>query len=454
MTSINSDIALALTDISSFDNGVKSISAVAQPDRYRHWDEIPTDTYQISRGAGLSLSAASFGEDSVSVSHKRFNRILDFDSSTGQVEVEAGIRLFDLHNFLASKGYYLAIQPGHGQISVGGCIAADVHGKNQLKDGTFLEQVISLKLLHPSHGILELSRELDKEVFFLTCGGYGLTGHVISARLKAQLLPNQFVITRTKSFYDLDSGLNLMSENATNTDFIHSWHDFSKPGRKYGSGVLFISQFGYPGTQSKDYSKLLEINPKELSNQHRLPAAEYIVNRSSIKLLNQIYKLSNRTSLEGKHVNLAKALFPLHKLQSYYYFMGKRGFHEYQILLSRNVATEFLTQLGVAAAELKVPITLASGKIFGGEQHLLRFTGEGICFAVNFLRAGRANELLDWLDKNLVIFGGKPNLIKDSRLPRWVAEASYPEIDRFRRQLKGFDTKRLFRSEFSDRLGL
>ena len=174
--------------ISSFDNGVKSICTTAQPDRFRHWYELPYESYQISRGAGLSLSAASFGADSISVSHERFGRILDFHSDTGEVEVEAGIRLFELHNFLISKGYFLVIQPGHGQISIGGCIAADIHGKNQLKDGTFLEQVISLKLFHPSHGILELSRELNSEIFFLTCGGYGLTGHILSVKLKTQIL--------------------------------------------------------------------------------------------------------------------------------------------------------------------------------------------------------------------------------------------------------------------------
>jgi decaprenylphospho-beta-D-ribofuranose 2-oxidase len=133
-----SKVPLNLENISSFDNGINSLSNVAKPDRYRHWNELAADSYQISRGAGLSLSAASFGADSISVSHDKFSRILDFNSNTGEVEVEAGIRLFELHNFLISKGFFLSIQPGHGQISIGGCIAADIHGKNQLKDGNFV----------------------------------------------------------------------------------------------------------------------------------------------------------------------------------------------------------------------------------------------------------------------------------------------------------------------------
>lgn len=448
------NIPLQREVISSFDNGVKSICTIAQPDRYRHWNELPHDSYQISRGAGLSLSAASFAADSISVSHEKFGRILDFHSDTGDVEVEAGIRLFELHNFLISKGYYLAIQPGHGQISIGGCIAADIHGKNQLKDGTFLEQVISLKLFHPSHGILELSRELNSEIFFLTCGGYGLTGHILSVKLKTQSLPAQVVVTRTEAFSNIDSGLHLLNDMASSVDFVHSWHDFSRPGRKYGSGMVFMSNFeriardgGIPFTAKPAF-------PKSLGNKIRMPAAQVLVNRLSIRALNNIYKKINVTNTVGKRIDIADALFPIHQLQGYYFFLGRNGFHEYQVILPKNIAADFLKQLGDVAAGLKIPITLASGKVFGGRQDLLRFSGEGICFAINFLRCGQANKLLEWLDSNLVLYGGKPNLIKDSRLPRQIAEACYPEIDKFRSLLRNFDSKRLFRSELSERLFL
>ena len=449
-----SEISIKQENLSSFDNGVKSTCAVAQPDRYRHWASTPSDSYQISRGAGLSLSAASFETESLSVSHNKFNRILDFDSATGEVEVEAGIRLFSLHNFLVANGYFLPIQPGHGQISIGGCVAADIHGKNQLKDGNFLEQVISLKLFHPSHGILNLSRASNADLFFLTCGGYGLTGHILSVRLKTQVLPSQVVVTRTQGFPDIDSGLQLLNNEATGVDFIHSWHDFSQTGKKYGSGMVFMSNFEVIDEHAGSPFKTRSVVPKSLGNRRRMSAANLVVNRFSISALNSAYKRINSTNIKGKRSDIADALFPIHHLQDYYYFLGSHGFHEYQILLPNNVAADYLKQLGGIAAELKIPITLASGKIFGGQQNLIRFSGEGVCFAVNFLRSTQANVLLEWLDSNLVLYGGRPNLIKDSRLPRQIAEACYPEIDVFRMKLRNFDPKRLFRSEMSERLGL
>jgi decaprenylphospho-beta-D-ribofuranose 2-oxidase len=440
--------------ITSFDNGVKLVCNIAQPDRYRHWDQLGDSSLQISRGAGLSLSAASFGSASTSVSHEKFNRILDFDLVTGEVEVESGIRLFELHNFLVSKGYFLPIQPGHGQISIGGCVAADVHGKNQLRDGNFSEQVISLKLFHPSHGILELSREANMDLFFLTCGGFGLTGHILSLRLKAETLPSQLIVTRTQAFSDINSGLQLLSEKASSVDFIHSWHDFSGTGNKFGSGMVFESNFEGIERNEEISFKVKPVIPRPLGTRFRMPAARFVLKRASISAINLFYKKINPTNIIGKRVDLGDALFPLHKLQGYYFFLGKNGFHEYQVLIPKKNASDFLGQLGQHAAHLKIPITLASGKIFGGAQNLLRFSGEGVCFAVNFPSGPNAFKLLEWMDIHLILYGGKPNLIKDSRLPRQVAEACYPEIDMFRTQLRSFDTKRIFRSDLSERLGL
>jgi decaprenylphospho-beta-D-ribofuranose 2-oxidase len=440
--------------ISSFDSGTKLICQTLRPDRYRHLNELGTSSHQISRGAGLSLSPASFGHGSVSVSLEKFNRILDFDSCSGEVEVEAGIKVFEVHNFLTSKGLFLPILPGHGQISIGGCIAADIHGKNQLKDGNFFEQVISLKLFHPSFGILESSREVNADVFFLTCGGYGLTGHILSVKLRAQKLPTNVVITKTQGFINLNAGLQLLNEVANHADFTHSWHDFSTPGINFGSGMVFESNFERIEGNENSITKINPVIPKFLRIGSQVPVNKFILNRKSIKLMNAVYRRMNPSDMEGKNVDLADSMFPIHKLQTYYTFLGKRGFHEYQVILPKNVAANFLEEMATIASNLHIPFTLASGKVFGGSEKFLRFSGSGICFAVNFPRGSNANKLLEWLDTHLVINGGKPNLIKDSRLPRVVVEACYPEIDEFRAQLRSFDAKRLFRSDLSARLGL
>jgi len=109
-----------------------------RPDRYRQlFAELSSPRLLITRGAGLTYCAASAGENVVSVDARNFNRILEFDPTTGCVTVEAGITLGDLYRFTVPRDWILPVMPGSPTITVGGCIAPNIHGKNQFKDATF-----------------------------------------------------------------------------------------------------------------------------------------------------------------------------------------------------------------------------------------------------------------------------------------------------------------------------
>ena len=131
------------------------------------------------------------------------------------------------------RGYFLSVQPGHPKITAGGCIGADVHGKNQFRDGTFLSVVESIKLFHPNHGVLELNRSTHPLLFALTCGGYGLTGNIISARLRLSRIESasvQLRITPINNILQLGSALEKM---AGQSDLVYSWHDFTACGAAF-----------------------------------------------------------------------------------------------------------------------------------------------------------------------------------------------------------------------------
>src|SRR6266571_127507 len=201
----------------SFDGGTRIETRCFAPDRYRFWDT-GTSQVGISRGAGLSYSPASFSKSVPSVEHSRFNRLLDFDSDRKILEVETGTTLGQVYRFAAPRGLFLPVQPGHPKITVGGCIGADVHGKNQFRDGTFLVVVESLRLFHPNHGLLELSRSSNPEMFFLTCGGYGLTGNIF------------------------EFAGDLAHAGAQN-ELVYSWHDFTARGAAFGRGMMVAGNF-------------------------------------------------------------------------------------------------------------------------------------------------------------------------------------------------------------------
>jgi decaprenylphospho-beta-D-ribofuranose 2-oxidase len=360
------------------------------------------------------------------------------------------MRLGELFNFLAARGLYLPVQPGHGALSIGGCIAADVHGKNPLRNGTFLNQIESLKLFHPRHGIVELSNDRNPEVFRATCGGYGSTGIIMSARLVVSPIPASGVELEVTSVADADEIAPQLVAAGDHCDFIHSWHDCTNPGKGFGRGYLVRGRFVNLPAKCTDprHSRV-----RRLSADSRAAHGVCIYTRWSTKLMNLAHERLNRNR-RARIQTLDRAIFPVHGSEIYFRAFGKRGFHEYQALIPVKSFGRYM--LGVRSAILKaeVPITLASGKLFGGNADLLRFGGDGICFALNFPRVRGAADLMRDLDLLLGDLGGRPNIIKDSRLPRSAVEAAYPEYSRFRSILHTWDPDRLFRSELTDRLGL
>jgi len=173
----------------SFDGGFAERAPFSRPDRYRMVESDSGDGPRIARGGGYSYAAASFGAGSRVVDVRAFDRVLRLDEAARCIEVEAGARLEDVLAVAAPRGLYLPVQPGYPAITVGGCLAANVHGKNPHREGTFRRSVVDVTLHHPRTGTIRVDAEHEPGLFELTCGGYGLTGVVLAATLRLEPLP-------------------------------------------------------------------------------------------------------------------------------------------------------------------------------------------------------------------------------------------------------------------------
>jgi hypothetical protein len=98
--------------------------------------------------------------------------------------VEAGARIGDVVRFALAHGWLLPVAPGHPRATIGGCIAADVHGKNPARDGTFRRHVEAIELFDPVSGWIAASAEENAGRFAACFAGFGIPGLIGSATLR------------------------------------------------------------------------------------------------------------------------------------------------------------------------------------------------------------------------------------------------------------------------------
>lgn len=448
---------LPQVDFLSFDGGIKARGALVRPAQnvLKDFSEIEEKVlsgrrHRISRGAGLSFGAPYFGDGIVSIDQSAFQEILGYDQDSGLVEVESGTSMARLFNFLGARGRYLITQPSYPSLTVGGCIAVDVHGKNQYRDGNFRTQVHSFKLFHPSRGIISASPEVNRDIFDLTCGGLGLTGQIISAKLKTQSLPSYRAALSVEIIDDLDDLPGQIEKAARENDFVVSWHDFSAPGAAFGRGFLLIGRFQDSSAKFRPLPEAYGLNARSRCFLD-LPCYSLPFNR----LVNVLFGGLNRFSRESSEITVDQCLYPSRFLREYYYkLFGRAGFHESQLLVPADRFGDYIKAVRRWLADNELAVTLASAKVFKGEQSLLRFDGTGICFALNFPRCAAADKFLHFLDDLSLDLGLIPYLVKDSRLPLKLVASVYPQYLLFRQKLRAFDRERLYRSELSQRLEL
>ncbi len=417
-----------------------------EPDRYRDLLTMSPARKHIARGAGLSLSGASFGTDSLVTSMRRFNRILAFDRGKKSIRAEAGVSLGKLHEYLAPQGFYLPVQPGYPDITLGGCIAGNVHGKNQYREGDFAGCVQEIELFHPARGILTLTPAENTELFNLTCGGYGLTGVILSAVIGVTEFPGGRAYISNIPTTGLRDTVETLLEIRDDYDFLYSWNEMS--GARSTTGFVRAGNF-----QNDTRGGLGPMRHKKLDPMRPVPAIN-LFNRLILPPLNGLYAAFIHHLKKSETVDALDVFFPFATLPSYFHAYGRNGFLEHQVLIPSDAVAGYLRAFEQVHEKFRIPLGLATFKLFRGQQKHLRFTGDGISFAFHAPHTSNLDAFMTEVDSLDVDHGAFANLIKDSRISANIARKQYPDYDSYRENLLAHDPRRLFASALSRRLNL
>lgn len=419
------------------------------PDRYRNLLNLSDGTNHIAQGSGISYVPASFGKDSQVIGMRSFDRILDFNINEKTISVEAGITIGKLYNFLLPYKLCLPVQPGHPQITIGGCIACNVFGKNQVRHGLFSSSIIEIQLYHPFHGILNLSRNENSEIFELTCGGFGLTGIILSVKLRLDDIISDLINVKNSEVKNLSETFSALGKLKDKADMLYTWNDLSTFSNGFGRGFIITGSFSKDNLDIKDNYKFKKLKPHR---QGLLPPR--VFNKITSPFLNLLFYIQNVKIKPEQRISYFDFSYPVANKVFYFDLFGKRGFIEQQILVPKGSYEGYLLGFEKLVRRYKPLIALCSCKAFSGRQRLLNFNGEGVVLSLDIPNLPEHENFLNELDNLNIEFGAIGNICKDSRISKETVSRQYKEYDEFRNRLHNFDPKRLFTSELSKRLDL
>lgn len=427
-----------------------------RPESWRSLSAVVTSAPEptvLARGLGRSYGDSAVNGGGAVVLTERLGRILALDEDGRTVTCEGGTSLARLLAFLLPRGFFLPVVPGTRFVTVGGALAADVHGKNHHVDGTIGRHVEELTLLTASGETLRCSPAENAEAFDATLGGMGLTGVILSARLRILPVETPFVRVVKRRAKDLDELLARLGEEERLSRYSVAWVDGLARGRSLGRGVLMrgdhVPLAELPAGRASRCGLSEESGPCV-----PLDAPPFLLGPLSISAFNALYYAAGRdgTGVSG----LGSFFFPLDAVGDWNRLYGRRGFVQYQALLPRETAAEGCRLLLEEISRERAASFLAVLKTTGEEgRGLLSFPRPGVTLALDLPNVGeRLRPLARRLDEIVLARGGRLYLAKDALTDAASFAAMYPKLASFRRARARLDPNGRFSSAQARRLGL
>src|SRR5580692_8553385 len=197
----------------------------------------------IARGLGRSYNNAAQSAGGTVISTSRLNRIISLDPATGIVVAEAGVSLEQLMVAGLPHGWFVPVSPGTRQVTVGGAIAADVHGKNHHLAGSFASHVSALDLLLPGGEPVTVTPDGDPGLFWATAGGMGLTGLITRATIRLKRVEPSLLAVDTVKTADIDETMAVLAEHDKKYGYTVAWSDVLATGGALGRSIITSGDF-------------------------------------------------------------------------------------------------------------------------------------------------------------------------------------------------------------------
>ncbi|MCX5368446.1 FAD-binding oxidoreductase [Streptomyces sp. NBC_00015] len=405
----------------------------------------------IPRGLGRAYGDAAQNAGGAVIDLTGLDRIHVIDADDGSVLCDAGVSLHRLMEVLLPLGWFVPVTPGTRYVTVGGAIGADIHGKNHHVSGSFARHVLSFELLTADGTIRTVEQGTD--LFDATAGGMGLTGVVLTARIRLQPVGTSLMSVDTERAADLDDLMARLTAGDHRYRYSVAWIDLLARGAATGRAVLTRGEHApLDALPARARRAPLAFRPSRLPAPPAfLPSG--LLTRTTVGLFNELWYRRAPRARTGELQSLSAFFHPLDGVPHWNRVYGRDGFVQYQFVVGYG-REETLRRIVGRVSARRCPSFLAVLKRFGdADPGWLSFPRPGWTLALD-IPAGLPGlgAFLDELDEEVAAAGGRVYLAKDSRLRPELLTAMYPRLDDFRALRAELDPRGVFVSDLARRL--
>ncbi|MCW1429715.1 FAD-binding oxidoreductase [Novosphingobium sp. JCM 18896] len=406
----------------------------------------------IARGNGRGYGDCA-QQPANTVSMLKLNRMLAFDADTGLLVVEAGVLLAEVIDAFLPRGWFPPVTPGTKFVTLGGMVAADVHGKNHHRDGSFGRFVAWLDLLDGTGEVRRCSAQSDPELFAATIGGMGLTGVILRVAFHLQRVESGWIRQTTLPAPDLDTAMRLFEDHA-DVPYSVAWIDCLAGGRSLGRSAIMLGEHAVAADLPEALRMAPFRTPRRKLRNVPFDAPAGLLNGLTVRAFNAVYYRRQVMKRGLQLVDWDSYFYPLDALGQWNRIYGGRGLLQFQCALPLASARAGLAELLAAISASGQGSFLAVLKRLGGlPGGTFSFPLDGYTLALDFPVSAKVLALMERLDAIVLAHGGRFYLAKDSRMSAATLRASDRRVPQFL-ALRQAEGAAAFASSQSERLEL
>ena len=416
----------------------------------------------IARGMGRSYGDPAMNAGGLVIDMQQLNTIHSINPDTALVDVDAGVTLDQLMKAALPYGLWVPVLPGTRQVTIGGAIGPDIHGKNHHSAGSFGDHVRSMELLVADGRVLHLTPEGSEddpegELFWATVGGMGLTGIILRATIEMTKTETAYFIADGDMTHSLDETIAFHSDGSEhNFTYSSAWFDAISPEPKLGRAAISRGSLATLD-QLKEYAPKLAKDPLKFKAPQLMTVPDifpsFTMNKLSMVAIGELWWLKSG-EYRNQVQNLTQFYQPLDLIGEWNRGYGSKGFLQYQFVVPTEAVEPFKEIIRDIQASGHYS-ALNVFKLFGeGNKAPLSYPMPGWNVCVDFPIKPGLGAFLDDLDRRVMEFGGRLYLAKESRTSAENFHKMYPGLPGWLATRKRIDPTGVFASDMSRRLEL